>query len=611
MFTADEWLPLFGHIKDGVIDGTMFEGATIMPSPVHVYYSGELNTREGFDAWIKHAMANAATINEAVGRVKATLGLTDYTVKLFPAVYDPTAGLVGGANRFSAWGEIDGVKMNPQNEEDGLKILQYLMDGYITAFKQAAFEHVELVGVYWFDEGLDAKRPDWYHKATALFHDRDLMVIMAPYFKSGGYDLARSFGFDTAAMQSNYFPEMRLAELNCGTIDRIDLNLDCIMRLNIGLTMEMSCPVESCVTAYKTTIKKCIEYGYTDRFHLTYFNGSLLGCYESGDEYIHSVYDDLFLYIHGKQDPEKLWIKQPQPQRTIDRQILRGFVEESMTAADWLPSVAYIKDGMIADTLFPLVSIEPPIAAVQNGELNTKAQWDAWLDTAFSAMDALEEAARQTAAALGKERCPVGLLFTLFNTREGEWGELDGERMNTTDLDHRRRMVLYLIDAYLSRAAERGYTNIGFNGFFWAEPLIRETELDWYVGVTDYICTTFGFSSAAPAYRAEGHTACYRGGFGLNTMRVDGKTAHELQESIDYIKQNSLGMELGLDDPSNEDDREAYRTALSLCVKQAVHDGLNRHRFAHGAVTVGQLAKEQAPLYDQLHAYIKHELKAD
>ena len=67
--------------------------------------------------------------------------------------------------------------------------------------------------------------------------------------------------------------------------------------------------------------------------------------------------------------------------------------------------------------------------------------------------------------------------------------------------------------------------------------------------------------------------------------------------------QNSLGMELGAENP------ELYRTAMALCVKNEVDDGLNRHRFEHGALSLGKLAVEQPALYDELYAYIKNGLK--
>ena len=500
VYTAEEWLPLFGHVKDGKIDGTMFTAATLMPSPVHVYYSNDLNNRVGFDNWVQHVLTNAANINEAVGKVKAALGLTDYTVKLFPAVFDPSSDFGNAKNHFADWGELNGITMDSRLREHCKMMMQYLVDAYLREFAKAAFEHVELVGFYMFDEGLNLNKMDWYREVTELFHQNGMLAVVAPYFKSNGYDVAKSVGIDLVAMQSNYFPEGRLAELNNGTIDRIDLNLSRITEIGIGITVEMSDAQEVCVTAYKTTIKKCIEYGFTDQFHLHYHNGALLGCIASEDEYIHSAYDDLYAYIHGKQDPDKLWIKQPKPQRTIDRQIFKGVLTKPLTASDWLPMVGYIKDGAVADTMFSMTTIEPPLEAVQRGEYRTKAQWDAWVDTTFAALDALEQAAEKTAQALQKEKCPVGVLFSLFNTRDGAWGELDGETMNTADLEHRRRMVIYLIKRYRDTLAARGYRHIGFNGFYWTEPLIRKEEIDWYVRVADHIQFCFADLSRRRTY---------------------------------------------------------------------------------------------------------------
>ena len=88
---TERWLPLVGHIKDGKIDGTMFEGINILPSPVHVYYRDDLIHREGFDKWAKHVVINATNINEATRQVKEALNLpADYKTKLFLPCSTPT-----------------------------------------------------------------------------------------------------------------------------------------------------------------------------------------------------------------------------------------------------------------------------------------------------------------------------------------------------------------------------------------------------------------------------------------------------------------------------------------------------------------------------------------
>ena len=84
-------------------------------------------------------------------------------------------------------------------------------------------------------------------------------------------------------------------------------------------------------------------------------------------------------------------------------------------------------------------------------------------------------------------------------------------------------------------------------------------------------------------------------------MRLEGNTEQQLRESIDYTKQNSMGMEIDMDD------RDACRTAMKLCVENDVANGLHQYRFENGPLSLSQLAATDAALYGDLHAYIKHE----
>ena len=145
VITTEDWLPLLGHIKDGKIDGTMFEGVNILPSPVHVYHRNDLNHRKGFDDWAQHALTVASNINEATRQVKEALNLpAEHKTTVFVAVFNTHTPAGGGRNHFADWGELDGVKMDPHNQEHAMMMMDYLIEKHLKGFAEAKLEHVGL-----------------------------------------------------------------------------------------------------------------------------------------------------------------------------------------------------------------------------------------------------------------------------------------------------------------------------------------------------------------------------------------------------------------------------------------------------------------------------------
>ena len=613
VYSAEQWLPLFGHVKDGKIDGTMFTGCTLMPRPVHVYSRNFVNSRAGFDNWVKHVMVNAININEAVGRVKTALNLPkEYVVKVFPALFNMyTPGKQGEAHRFYNWGEIDGVRMDPEKQEHCLMMMDYLITAYEQAFAAAAFEHITMTGFYMFDEFVNYELMGWYHALNDHIHSKGYYTMIAPYFKSKGYNLCREAKYDLVSMQSNYFLRP-LCYGNSGTPDRIDLNIERGQELGIGMVPEINGDTTDGFTAYKITLKKCLEHNQTFNYHLHYSNSGILEYYNSEDPYGHSTYDELYKYIHGELKIEDIWLKEIEtPQATIDRQVLRVVCDDkALTKDEWRSSVGYVKDGKITDVMFDFVVIQPPMEEVTDGKYATKTSWETLVKRYFDNLDALEPAVCSVKQLPEKEKHQVGVLFGLINplSEYVDWGEIDGERMDPNDPIHRRRMVKYLIDACLSTMREKQYKNVRFNGFCWLDDSIDVTQLDWYVRTVDHMIDARGYCMTVPGHKAPGHEKVYRAGFGFVPMQVKGETEEELLESVRYNKSISTGVVARLASPDDAAAVKHFRLTLKSCLKAEMGDHLHLYAVGNGPRTVAAI---DTALYDELYAYIKHRLTAD
>ena len=617
VITTEQWLPLIGHIKDGKIDGTMFEGVTILPSPVHVYYRNELNHRKGFDDWAEHAVSIAANINEATRQVKEALDLpADHKTKVFVAVFNTYTSIEAGKNHFANWGELDGVKMDPHNQEHCSMMLDYLIEKHLKAFDEAQLEHVELLGFYMFDEGINLSKMDWYRQLNQRIHDKGYLSIIAPYFKSSGYNHCLEAGFDLVSMQSNYFLRP-LCYGNSGTPDRIDLNLERGKELGIGIVPEVNGDTTDGFTAYKLTLKKCVEHNNADNYHLHYYHAGILQYYNSEDPYGHSTYDELYAYIHGNLKVEDIWLKEIEnPQGTIDRQAIQRCCNgTALTAEEWLPAVGYVKDGKIVDTMYTMAVVQPRKDDVCNGKYTTKASWDALVEDVFANLDTLEAAIEQVKQALNLEKHPIGVVFGVINPKNYDnWGAIDGETMDTNNPIHRRRMIKYQLDAYRAALVAREYKNIEFNGFRWMDDYIDLDELDWYVPTTDQIIDTRGFSMLSLAHKAPGHKMVYRAGFGMVPMQVVGNTEEELNESLRFNKVNDYGAEIRVAS-LDKADVDLFKKTLKGCIDNGMEKGLHLYLFEKGPRTLREAADATdayvRSAYDELHAYVKHELLAE
>ncbi len=99
-------------------------------------------------------------------------------------------------------------------------------------FKGRVYPHLALTGFYWLNESIHAPDSALVGEVSAEVHLRRKSLFWIPYYRASGFQLWRSFGFDQAWLQPNYFfhPEVPAV--------RIDSAFTFARNLGMGVELE-------------------------------------------------------------------------------------------------------------------------------------------------------------------------------------------------------------------------------------------------------------------------------------------------------------------------------------------------------------------------------------
>ena len=174
---------------------------------------------------------NIDALNEAVGEMKATLGAsyTDYKARVFLSCMYPvkTQTQFGDLNG-------DGVSEDFTRLADRLAAIEWMLDEQLDRFEAGGYEHLELVGFYWFEEDFAGGDPHELELVTHFndyAHEAGLKTIWIPYNGAQGYDRWAEFGFDVACYQPNYM-------FNANTTESL-LTYTCKAAERLGMCVEI------------------------------------------------------------------------------------------------------------------------------------------------------------------------------------------------------------------------------------------------------------------------------------------------------------------------------------------------------------------------------------
>ena len=159
-----------------------------------------------------------------------------------------------------------------------------------------------------------------------------------------------------------------------------------------------------------------------------------------------------------------------------------------------------------------------------------------------------------------KQNRKAGVYFTILYPSKGKgktFGELNGEKIDMTTFEGRKKAVKWIIDEQIKKFKEGNFTNLENVGFYWLEEYLDETEvgsdeyniikyasdylhslglkfiwIPYHWGTGYYLWETFGFD-----------TACYQ-----PNMMWQNEPEYELvDETLERCKKYGIGMEIEMD----------------------------------------------------------------
>lgn len=275
-YTVDDLIPYLAYVdENGEQKDTMFDSFLFLfigDFPVGGGMAHQNGTQAGWEWALEDAFKegqNLQALEEAAGLVKENFGLpSDYKYKVSLSLYYPSLGVTN-------FGDVDGdgVNENFDKIEDRLKAMEWYIQKIKDTFEAENFENVELVGYYWFHEGIetaDTESMELLNGISDLVHETGRDFFWIPYFTANGYNAWAEYGFDVAVMQPNYVFNLETPYsnvTNCANLTKL---------YGMGLEMEICSDALSNLNFFKKYMQYVaggVEYGYMTDCIIMYYQG--------------------------------------------------------------------------------------------------------------------------------------------------------------------------------------------------------------------------------------------------------------------------------------------------------------------------------------------------
>jgi hypothetical protein len=105
------------------------------------------------------------------------------------------------------WGELDGENIDFSKRSHRLKAVKWYVDRIVESFENAAFENIDLIGVYWVEESLWSNS-DIIASLNSYIRTKGLKSYWIPYYPNNEqykFEWSNTYHFDMAYQQPNYF----------------------------------------------------------------------------------------------------------------------------------------------------------------------------------------------------------------------------------------------------------------------------------------------------------------------------------------------------------------------------------------------------------------------
>lgn len=149
---------------------------------------------------------NIAALDATIEEAKAVLGAPAYKRQVVITIPEPIVRQNTDVNYSSTtyWGEIDGRQMDFSKTADRVLACKWFIDQVRARFNKAGYKNVELAGFYWLAEH-SSDSQSILLPISEYLHQFHYSFNWIPYYNAAGYAKWKTYGFDYAFLQPNYF----------------------------------------------------------------------------------------------------------------------------------------------------------------------------------------------------------------------------------------------------------------------------------------------------------------------------------------------------------------------------------------------------------------------
>ena len=199
------------------------------------------------------------------------------------------------------WGQINGKTLDFSKSEDRIQACKWYIDRVRAKFNEMKYQNVELGGFYWLAEKATDTR-DILQTVAAYLNKMKYSFNWIPYYGADGYNQWKSFGFNYAYFQPNYFWFNRKGEYAQTPEERLDDA--CTKALNNDMHVELEFDDDALNSRgygyrLQNYMAKFKEYGFWEKKRMAYYQGnnSLLTLKNSGNTIDQDLYHEFCQFV--------------------------------------------------------------------------------------------------------------------------------------------------------------------------------------------------------------------------------------------------------------------------------------------------------------------------
>lgn len=308
-YSESDLMNYLAYMKDGKIQDVMFDSFLFLQSgdlPSGTKNNGAI-TKADLDWMLDSIFAsdkNLGAMEKIAAQIKQELGLDkDFKYGIGITIYKPSIG--------SDYGDFDGDgKSNVINTEaDRIAAIEAYMNDVEKRFKEAGYEHIELMGYYWYHEGIYTEHNDVeVIKATSkICHAHGYDLFWIPWYNAPGVEFWKDCDIDVAVMQPGYVFNLEIPE------GRLEAAANFIREYGMGIEIEIGSANlndPALRQRYIEYLMGGVQYGYMKNCIHMYYQEvtAYIQAANSGDPKVRQLYDYTYQFIKGtlNANPEAL-----------------------------------------------------------------------------------------------------------------------------------------------------------------------------------------------------------------------------------------------------------------------------------------------------------------